>query len=82
MDKAKIKLLLQRGGRSHKLVKILYNDSKGDITTRLVEPYEFRGNGVYAFCHLRDEIRFFKLNNIKSIEVTETSFEPKFPIKV
>jgi len=61
--------------------------SKNGQTTRTIDPYSliFRKGFWYlvGFCHLREEIRTFKILRIKTIRVTEGTFKrPKsFSIK-
>lgn len=69
-------------------IKISYfSMSKNGQTTRVVDPYSltFRKGFWYliGYCHLREEIRIFKVLRIKSIRVTEAKFKkPKsFSVK-
>jgi len=82
MDKDELIKILSTGGRAHKLVEISYFDEKGDQTLRHIEPYEFKFDGVYGYCSLREEIRLFKLDRIRNAVLTNRPFTPRFPIKV
>ena len=51
------------GARQRKTVVIRYRDQQGHVTEREVEPYEIKVRagrlGLYAYCLLRKETRFF-----------------------
>lgn len=74
--------ILRQGGRQNLLVELSYFDKKYDQTLRHVEPYEFKGDGVYAFCHLRQGIRLFKIEQMENVRLTSEPFVPRWPIKV
>ena len=64
-----------------KMVWIKYQDSKGEITERQVEPYklDLRTNDFWAFDPAKDSIRRFKLKSIKSLKNTKNSFDSRWP---
>lgn len=73
---------LNRGLAERRLVKIEYlSRGKGGITTRRVEPYLItspRGQWyVVAWCRLKNAIRTFNFEMIKSARLLEESFEPR-----
>lgn len=47
-------------------LEIEYMDEKGETTTRKIDIQAIRGNKVKAFCHLRDALRFFDIDRIKT----------------
>jgi predicted DNA-binding transcriptional regulator YafY len=52
-------------GKPVKDVVIGYRDAKGSITSRRVSLIKRNGgDGIYAFCHLRRELRTFKITRI------------------
>ena len=73
---------IEEAGHKRRNIRITYTDSKGDITIRTVEPYEVKDNKLYAYCTVRQGIRAFKLERIQSVEITEQTFEPRFPVKL
>jgi predicted DNA-binding transcriptional regulator YafY len=73
---------IQRAAKSLNTITILYRDSKGNVSNREGEPYEIKNNGLYMFCYLRNELRFFKLDNIMDVRITQNKFTPRFPIKI
>lgn len=55
-----------------------YSKNEEKITSRTIHPYDLilLGNewGVAAYCELKDEIRHFYINRIKSIEILENFY--------
>jgi predicted DNA-binding transcriptional regulator YafY len=55
-----------------------YSFNRDQYSTRIVDPYQivFRDGFWYlvAFCHLRDEIRLFRVDRIQQLELTADSF--------
>ncbi|SEW43488.1 helix-turn-helix transcriptional regulator [[Clostridium] fimetarium] len=64
---------------SKKIINFTYSSGKSESTSREVEPLKlcFKGMSryLYAYCRLRQDFRFFKLNRIKNIVITEKYFE-------
>jgi len=62
-----------------KLLKIVYKDSEGKLSTREIEPMELKttGGDMMAWCTTKDAVRRFKLANIQAIEKTDKIFIPK-----
>jgi len=50
-------------------VEIEYMDEKGATTTRKIDIQSINGQKIKAFCHLRDALRMFELDRIKSMKV-------------
>ncbi|MBQ2120222.1 MAG: WYL domain-containing protein [Peptococcaceae bacterium] len=53
-------------------------ENEEKLTSRTIHPYDLilLGNewGVAAYCELKDEIRHFYINRIKSIEILENFY--------
>lgn len=62
-------------------VAIRYKDKDGDITERIVDPYEIKNGKLFAHCNFRDGIRAFSLQSINSAVPTDKEYKPKFPVK-
>lgn len=62
------------------LTAITYTDEVNKTTNRTVEPFAILSTQenwlVLAWCRLRNEFRFFRLDRIKKIEVLTEKFEP------
>jgi predicted DNA-binding transcriptional regulator YafY len=73
--------LIEQSLLNKKSLKIEYESLEAGLTTRQVDPYSliFRRHAWYlvGFCHLRNEIRIFRLNRIKKITLLDKSFEIK-----
>jgi predicted DNA-binding transcriptional regulator YafY len=65
--------------RNHRMVKIGYISLKGQRTKRKIDPYAicFRRHAWYlvGFCHLRNEVRTFRLGRVHSIGILPEKFE-------
>lgn len=61
-----------------RLVMDYYSFSSNKLTTRTVEPYQliFQDNFWYlvAYCYLREEVRLFRVDRIRKLELTEEYF--------
>ncbi len=76
-DKEKFQLL-HEAIIEEKLLNIEYRDSYGNITGRNIEPISLVLKGfnwyVFAYCHLREDYRFFRLSRIYKIKSLEEKF--------
>lgn len=66
-----------------KMVSFSYYGSNGEKTERTVEPLKllFKGYAwyVYAFCHMKNDYRIFKVSRIKNLSIEESSFTRNCP---
>lgn len=70
---------LQNALTNYKLVKIQYTNKEGTATNRLIEPFALLSSEnwyLIAWCRLRKEFRFFRLDRIQIIEIQPETFEP------
>jgi len=70
---------LQNALTNYNLVKIDYINKEGTLTDRLIEPFALLSSEnwyLVAWCRLRKEFRFFRLDRIQKIEVQSETFEP------
>ncbi len=70
---------LQNALTNYKLVKIQYINKEEAITNRLVEPFALLSSEnwyLVAWCRLRKEFRFFRLDRIQKMEMLSETFEP------
>ena len=62
------------------LAKISYTNEANRATNRLIEPFALVSTQenwlLVAWCRLRNEFRFFRLDRIKKLEVLTEKFEP------
>ncbi len=70
--------VLKRSIEETRRLFIRYHDRNGEVTERFIDPHiiVFKQGlwYIYAFCHLRNEFRFFKLGRIENATVTEEKF--------
>ncbi|CCU78363.1 similar to transcriptional regulator [Halanaerobium saccharolyticum subsp. saccharolyticum DSM 6643] len=74
----KFNLLKEAINNENKILISYYSMSSDQTTERKLDPYNlFFNNGapyLYAFCHLREEKRIFRIDRIKDIKITEEDF--------
>lgn len=72
-------LELAEAVQGRRRVRIRYGAPNGAETARLVDPYGLVRLGhwyVAAYCHLRDDVRTFRIDRIRACERTDASFAP------
>ncbi|AEA45735.1 helix-turn-helix transcriptional regulator [Fluviicola taffensis] len=70
---------LQFALTNFRLTKIEYTNEKNETTTRLIEPFALLSTEnwlLVAYCLLRREFRFFRLDRIRKLEILTDQFEP------
>lgn len=61
------------------LVRIAYSNESGQASDRLIEPFALLSTEnwlLIAWCRLREEFRFFRLDRIQKLEVLTEKFTP------
>lgn len=61
------------------LVKIDYTNEQEKTTTRYIEPFTLLSTEnwlLVAYCRLREEFRYFRLDRINKLEILSENFEP------
>ncbi|RYU92783.1 helix-turn-helix transcriptional regulator [Emticicia agri] len=71
---------LQAALTNFNLTRIAYSNKDEEITTRLIEPFALVSTQVnwllIAWCRLRKDFRYFRLDRIKQLEVLPEKFAP------
>jgi len=70
---------LQNALTNYNLVKIQYINKEGTATNRLIEPFAILSAEnwyLVAWCRLRKEFRFFRLDRIQKMKILSEYFEP------
>jgi predicted DNA-binding transcriptional regulator YafY len=70
---------LQYALTNYYLVKIAYTNKENIASQRLIEPFALLNSDnwyLVAWCRLREEFRFFRLDRIQQMEVLSEKFEP------
>lgn len=66
---------------SNNLLSITYHDRNGDVTNRIIEPHVIVFKQglwyIFAYCHLRNDFRFFKTGRIQQANVLDEKFTRK-----
>jgi len=74
--------IFEDAAQAERTVRITYTDVKGDTSVRNVEPYEIRGNKLWAYCRKKKGIRQFDMNKIEKAKQTQYVYLPKWDIKM
>lgn len=71
-------VVIQSAIEDSKKLSIKYHDRNGDVTNRIIEPHVIVFKQglwyVYAYCHLREEFRFFKTGRIEHAAILSEKF--------
>lgn len=70
---------LQFALTNFRIAKIEYTNEQSNTTTRHIEPFALLNTEnwlLVAYCRLRKEFRFFRLDRIKKLEILTDKFEP------
>lgn len=74
---------IKQAGKEKKLLKITYRKSSGEVSERVVEPYEIRSDGKFwGWDTEKDEIRQFFIVNILSTEILDEEYSPRWDVKM
>lgn len=73
---------IQKSALGNRVMRLSYVDSKGNKSSRLVEPYKLTDSDLWAFDVDKDSIRRFKTKNILGAKRTFKKFEPRWSISV
>ncbi len=73
--------VLRQATWDERTIRFDYSDVEARQTSRSVDPlaivYMQASHCLLAFCHLRSDFRAFRLDRMRGLEVTETSFRPR-----
>lgn len=71
---------------SKRVITFTYSSGKGEKTKRTAEPLKlcFKGGSwyLYSYCRLRENFRFFKLNRVRELTVTDEFFKKTAPTQI
>lgn len=73
---------VQQAARERRVLRLSYLDKKGTHTVRSVEPYEIRGDKLWAYCLQRNAIRQFDMNKIVQAMLSDKTFQPRYEVKI
>lgn len=81
-----MKSTIASAGRNRKTIIITAREEDGSIETREAEPYSYRFKGghelFYCYDIVKAGIRSFVVSNIISVQETNNSFTPRWPVEV
>ena len=73
---------IKKAAADQTILRLHYADQNGKETVREVEPYEIKGDTLYAFCLHKNGIRTFKLEQIKGVDNTPVKFDLRFENRI
>jgi predicted DNA-binding transcriptional regulator YafY len=74
-EKSEVRKLLEKTFKEKRRVKIRYYSPHSDEhTTRVVEIYQFQGDVITTFCHLRKDERNFVIDRITSAAILDEKY--------
>jgi len=81
--------VLAQAARERRKVKLTYPEhGEGGGTQRTVEPYSYRVKGkegntlFFGFEQEAGSIKGYRLDKIEGVELTEETYEPKWPVEI
>ena len=81
-DPQVIRRYIDKALRNNEIVVIRYQDFHKNVTERRITPLEWVGvDKIRAFCHLRDEERHFRLQNILAVNAAHDDVGKSPPVK-
>ncbi|MFC1542769.1 WYL domain-containing protein [Pseudomonadota bacterium] len=81
-----IKEIIHSAGENLHTIILTAREKDGSVETREAEPYSYRIKGgeekFFCFDIHKKGLRNFSVSNIISVEETENSFKPQWPVEV
>ncbi|QLY81678.1 hypothetical protein [Clostridium intestinale] len=62
--------IIKKSIENHKAVTIIYIGKDNNITKRNIDVLGVNDENIKAFCHLRNQVRYFKKDSILAAEYT------------
>lgn len=66
---------IKRSVQTGRKADIIYCSKSGFFSKRTIRIFAYADEHIIAFCHMRNEIRTFKLKNILAMEMSEQKME-------
>jgi len=87
MDEMSLQRIASTAVKDSKMIRIEYEDNRGVVTDRRVEPYEIKNSRLFAYSIDPGSqgvpgIRQFKIFQIIKAEVIEETFVPRWPVQI
>ena len=73
MDSSAVEKIIKESFDKRLRVEIVYPSS--ELKWRKIEIYEIEGSFINAFCHLRKEMRNFRINHIQDVRLTKEKYK-------
>jgi predicted DNA-binding transcriptional regulator YafY len=82
MEQNDIRAAIDQSAKENRVLRIKYTNQKDETQFRNVEPYEYKGDHLFAYCRKKKNVRRFDLKKIESAKLTSYTYFPKWPVKI
>jgi hypothetical protein len=81
-DKSLFIAYIVMAATQRKKMAVQYRDAKGNVSQRVLEPFNWRNNQVVAWCHERGAWRQFKPSQMERVAVTNEPFDREEVVEI
>jgi predicted DNA-binding transcriptional regulator YafY len=76
MERSSVERMLRESMEARLVLRILYRSGAGEATERDIEVRDIQGGCCRAWCHLRHEMRTFRVDRIEEARMLADAFMP------
>ncbi|MBK7672634.1 MAG: WYL domain-containing protein [bacterium] len=76
MERSSVERILRESMEARLVLRILYRSGDGQATERDIEARDIQGGYCRAWCHLRHEMRTFRVDRIEDARMLADGFVP------
>ena len=76
MERSSVERILRESMEARRVLRIMYRSGSGEATERDVEVRDIQGGLCRAWCHLRHEMRTFRVDRIEEARMLADAFMP------
>lgn len=76
MERSSVERILRESMEARRVLRIMYRSGSGEATERDIEVRDIQGGCCRARCHLRHEMRTFRVDRIEEARMLADAFMP------
>ena len=76
MERSSVERILRESMEARRVLRIMYRSGIGEATERDIEVRDIQGALCRAWCHLRHEMRTFRVDRIEEARMLADAFMP------
>lgn len=76
MERSSVERILRESMEARRVLRIMYRSGSGEATERDIEVRDIQGGLCRAWCHLRHEMRTFRVDRIEEARMLADAFMP------